>query len=83
MAEQDNLHFESYEEAAEWFDTNDMADYADQLKPVEFHFDLRKNRDWVELDHDLAQKIRQIAKQKGISSRLLVHQWLSQQIHQS
>jgi hypothetical protein len=27
------LHFETYEEAAEWFDTHDMADYEDQLSP--------------------------------------------------
>ena len=32
-------HFQTYEEASEWFDTHDMADYEKQLKPVDFHFD--------------------------------------------
>ena len=34
MEKNKNLHFETYEEAAEWFDTHDMADYEDQLIPV-------------------------------------------------
>ena len=32
------LHFETYEKAAEWFDSHDMADFEDQLRPVDFHF---------------------------------------------
>jgi len=42
-----NKHFSTYEEAAEWFNSHDMADFEDQLKPVDFKFDLRKNRDCV------------------------------------
>ena len=48
MGEDKTLHFKTYEEAAEWFDTHDMSDYEDKLRPVDFHFDLRKNREWVE-----------------------------------
>jgi len=50
MAKDKNLHFTTYEEAAEWFDTHDMADYEEQSKPVDFHFDLRRNRHWIEID---------------------------------
>ncbi len=31
-----NKHFSTYEEAAEWFNSHDMADFEDQLKPVDF-----------------------------------------------
>jgi hypothetical protein len=82
MPEENNLHFDTYEEAAEWFETSDMADYEDRLIPVEFHFDLRKDRDWVELEHDLARKLRQVAKERGLSTRALVNQWLYERVNQ-
>ena len=78
MAKKNNLYFDTYEAAAEWFEESDMTDYEERLKPVEFYFDLRKDRDWVELDHDLAKTIRLIAKEKDISTRLLVNKWLHQ-----
>ena len=82
MEEENSLHFETYEEAAEWFDTHDMADYEHMLKPVEFHVDLRKDRNWVELEHHLAQKIRTVAKEKGVSTRSLVNEWLYEKVGQ-
>ena len=78
MRKNDELHFETYEEAADWFETNDMTDY--DLTPVEFDFDLRKNRNFFEVDHDLARQIRQTAKKEGISARVLVNKWLAQHL---
>jgi len=80
MRKTSNLSFDTYEAAAEWFDTSDMADYEQRLLPVEFHFDLRKDRHWVELEHTLAQQVRAAARRKGISTRALVNQWLSQML---
>ena len=57
-------HFETSEEAAEWFDTRDMSAYDDQLIPVEFHADLRKNRHWVELEGELARQLRLLAQRQ-------------------
>jgi hypothetical protein len=55
-----NRNFLAYEEAAEWFDTHDMADYEDQLTSVDVEFDLRENRNWVEVDfiHDASNFCR-------------------------
>ena len=75
------FHFTTYEEAAEWFDTHDMADYEEYLIPVDFGFDLRKNRDWVELDGDLAQSLRKLAHKQHISTRTLVNKFLKEKVH--
>ena len=32
--------FKNRQEMAEWFDTHDMADYQDEFKTVEAHFEL-------------------------------------------
>ena len=51
-----------------------MADFENQLKPVDFNFDLRKNRDWFELEREIAVHIRKIAFEKKIPTRILVNQ---------
>ena len=80
MEKDKTLQFKTYEEAAEWFDTHDMSDYQDQMKPVDFHFDLRKNRDWVELDRDVAKSVRKLAKKQNIPTRKLVNEWLKERL---
>jgi len=80
MGKDKRLHFKTYEEAAEWFDTHDMADFEDQMKPVDFHFDLRKNRDWVELDREIAKNIRELAKKQKIPTRILVNELLKERL---
>jgi hypothetical protein len=75
-----NLNFETYEEAAEWFDESDMVDYEYQMRSVDFHFDLRKNRDWVELEHEIAKCVRELAKKQNIPTRKLVNEWLKERL---
>jgi len=76
MEKDKGLNFKTYEEAAAWFDIHDMADYVDLMKPVDFSFDLRKNRDWVELESDIARNVRELAKRQKIPTRRLVNELL-------
>lgn len=78
MEKDKRLIFKTYEEAADWFDTHDMADYEDQMRPVDFSFDLRKNRDWVELEKDIARNVRELAKKQRIPTRRLVNELLKE-----
>jgi hypothetical protein len=80
MEKDKTLHFETYEEAAEWFDTHDMADYEDQLTPVNVECDLRKNRNWVELDGEIAKYLRELAKEQHVSTRTLVNEFLKEKL---
>ncbi len=78
MEKDKRLVFGTYEDAADWFDTHDMADYEDSMQPVDFSFDLRKNRDWVELENDIAKNVRELARKQKIPSRRLVNQLLKE-----
>jgi hypothetical protein len=80
MEKDKNLRFKTYEEAAEWFDTHDMSDYQDQMRSVDFHFDLRKNRDWVELEREIANSVRKLAKKQNVPTRKLVNQLLKERL---
>jgi len=82
MENNKSKHFNTYEEAAEWFNSHDMADFEDQLKPVDFKFDLRKNRDWVELEREIAVHLRKIAIEKKIPTRILVNQMLKERLRE-
>ena len=82
MGKNKSRHFNTYEEAAEWFNGHDMADFEDQLKPVDFKFDLRKNRYWVELERELAVHLRKIAIVRKIPTRILVNQMLKERLRE-
>jgi len=82
MEKNKSKHFNTYEEAAEWFNGHDMADFEDPLKPVDFKFDLRKNGDWVELEREIAVHLRKIAIEKKIPTRILVNQMLKERLRE-
>ena len=67
------------DEAAEFWDEHSFLDY-NGVQEVHFSVDLRKNRNYVDLDEELAKQIRMIAHQKGISARVLVNQWLKEKV---
>ena len=80
MGKGKKLHSKTYEGAAEWFDTHDMSDYKEQMGFVDFHFDLRRNRDLVELDREIAKHVRKVAKDQNVPTRRLVNEWLKERL---
>ena len=50
------------------------------LRPVDFHFDLRKNREWVELEREIAKSVRNLAKKQNIPTRKLVNELLRERL---
>ena len=59
--------------------TRDMSK-SERKRYVDFHFDLRKNRNWVELDHEIAKYVRELAKEQNIPARRLVNEWLKERL---
>jgi len=55
-----------------------MTNYEDQMQPVDFHFDLRKNRDRAELEREIARNVRKLAKKQRIPTRRLVNELLKE-----
>ena len=67
------------DEAAEFWDEHGALDY-DDVQEVHFSVDLRKNRNYVDLNDPLAKQIRMIAHQRGVSPRVLVNRWLREKV---
>ena len=68
--------FASYEEAAEFWDTHDTADYPEEFVTVHIETELRQRHYEVELDEDVVITLRRLATKKGIAVRELASELL-------
>jgi hypothetical protein len=72
----------SREELAEWFDTHDMGDYLDELKPIKVQFAKHLSEEklsegvTVRLDPETLEKLQTLAKKKGVGTTTLIRMWL-------
>jgi len=71
-------HFNSIEEAGEFWDTHDSGDYEDYMKDVECEFDINRSVYRISLDSDLYRKVSAIAQSKGVSAETLVNLWVQE-----
>ncbi len=88
MAKHDNArdpipdHFATIEEAAEFWDSHDLADYWDLTEEVDFDVDVRRRRYLVALDPDLAEQLITEAHKRGLSTETLINLWLSEKLRE-
>ncbi len=57
--------FKTLEEAADYWDTHSFADHLEDTEPVEIEVCLDKRRIFLEIDPDISEKLKTIAKKKG------------------
>ena len=80
--------FNSYEEAAEFFDTHSMSDYWDEMKEVTMELSpalkekLERKRfyRWLGLSEEQIQAIEREAEERGLSSQQLLSQWVREHL---
>jgi hypothetical protein len=72
--------FDSYEEAAEFWDTHDTADYPDAFRTIEVESEFRSRHYEVELEEEVINKLRAQARQKGITVSRLASDLLREQL---
>lgn len=73
--------FSSREEEAEFWDTHSLADYWDEFKPV--RVSVAKNLSegiTIRLDPETLQKVRVLAKEKGIGPTVLIRMWIMERL---
>jgi hypothetical protein len=75
-------HFESLEAAADFWDTHSLTDYIDEFREVKnVTIDLNPRR--LRLEDELARRIGQLARQRGVSSETLVNLWVQQKLSET
>src|SRR3989454_6530282 len=71
-------HFESLEEAAEFWDTHDSGDYEEYFKDVKCEFDLKGRIYLVPVEGKLYEKVEKIARKRGLKADALVNRWIEE-----
>jgi hypothetical protein len=76
-------HFTSIEEAAEFWDTHDLADYTDLTAEILATIDIQRHRYLVAVAPDLAALLSSEARRQGISTETLLNLWISERLRAS
>jgi len=72
--------FESYEEAAEFWDTHDTTEYLQDSRPVKVVSEFRGRRYQIEIEEGVADALRKEAKIKGVTPSRLASELLRQRL---
>lgn len=73
--------FATRQEAAEWWDTHELADYQDEFKTVRARFAKNLSEGIsIRLDHETLTQLRQRAREKGIGPTTLARMWILEQL---
>lgn len=76
-------HFKTLEDAAEFWDTHDLADYWDLTREAQFDVDFQRRVFLTALEPELAKQLTQVARKQGIATETLINVWLAERIKQS
>ncbi len=75
-----NAH--NYQEIGAFWDEHDATEFGEQTE-VEVDVNITSQRRYYPLDRHLSLKIRQIAKERGISEETLLNLWVQEKISQT
>jgi len=73
-------HFKSIEEAGEFWDNHDLADYWDQTSEASFEVDLQRRLFLTALEPELAKRLADRAHKQGVSTETLINVWLGEKL---
>lgn len=69
---------ETYREIGEFWDENDLADYWEQLEPVEFEIEIESQTTYFPVETNLSTKLAAAAKRHGVSPETLLNLWIQE-----
>ncbi len=68
------------EELATYWDAHDLADVWDRTRPVKVDVRLTRRRHLVEIDSDVLQSVRQLARRRRVSCETLINRLLRERL---
>jgi len=65
---------------SEFWDSHDLSEYGDQLRPAEFEVDIQSEATYYPLEATLSAELRSIARKRGISPEVLLNLWVQEKV---
>lgn len=75
--------FNSTDELVDFFETNDMGDYWEQMPEADVEINIKRRKHLIALEEDVVTKVTQIAKAKKVSSEALINTWLKEKLQKA
>ncbi|MEA3357813.1 MAG: CopG family antitoxin [Thermodesulfobacteriota bacterium] len=75
-------HFKSAEDAGNFWDTHDLADYWDQARETDLTFNLKRRHYFIGIAPKIAQELQMISDAEGISAETMVNLWLQEKLQE-
>jgi len=73
----------SYEEIADFWDSHDLSDFENELEEVSLDVDLQSRKTYFALDQALSDRVRVLARRRGIPAGTLVNLWVQEKLRDS
>ncbi len=71
---------QSYQEIGEFWDTHDVTDYWEKTRAAKFEVDIQSEVRYCALEETLANKVSELAWQKGVSVETLINLWVQEKV---
>ena len=72
--------FDTLDALVEWFDTQDLGEYLDQLPRVQFDVTVKQTNNWIAVEPALMTQLRMVAQTQQLSPERLVNVWLAEKL---
>jgi hypothetical protein len=70
----------SYAAIGEFWDTHDAGEFWDQTEPAAFTVDLQSVTTYYAVEAHLADRLREVARQAGVSAETLINLWVQEKV---
>jgi hypothetical protein len=70
----------SYREIGAFWDTHDLGAFWDETKPIRMSVSVETEADYYGVDHELSEKLLEVAGKRGVSVQTLVNLWLQERL---
>ncbi|MBM4045221.1 MAG: hypothetical protein FJ279_08915 [Planctomycetes bacterium] len=72
----------SYKGIGDFWDSHDLGDYWEHVRPVEFEVDIQSEVTYYALDRRLSTEVHSTAKRHGVSPETLVNLWIREKLQE-
>ena len=73
-------NFETLQQFWDFWNDRSLADYADQLRPVDCHINIVRRTRMVPVEPDLLKDLTAYAHARGVSCEALINLWLREHL---
>ena len=73
---------QAYAEAVEHFETHDLGDELEEMPPAQFDVHVSPRRTLYPLNAELSERLRDIARQRGVTAEGLLNLWVQEKVAQ-